>query len=35
MVGFSVADEITKLDALKASGSITEAEYKTLRARLI
>jgi hypothetical protein len=35
VVGFSVADEIEKLDKLKASGSITEAEYKTLRAKLI
>jgi len=35
VVGFSAADEIAKLDALKASGSISEAEYATLRARLI
>ena len=35
VVGFSVADEITKLDALKASGSITDAEYQKLRAKLI
>lgn len=35
VVGFSVADELVKLDALKASGAITEAEYATLRARLI
>ena len=35
MVGFSVADEIKKLDDLKAAGSITEDEYKKLRARLI
>ena len=35
VVGFSVADEITKLDQLKASGSITEDEYKKLRAKLI
>ena len=34
-VGFSAADEIAKLDALKASGSFSEAEYATLRARLI
>ena len=34
-VGFSVADELVKLDKLKADGSITEAEYKTLRAKLI
>jgi hypothetical protein len=35
VVGYSVADEITKLDQLKKSGSITDDEYKTLRARLI
>jgi uncharacterized membrane protein len=35
VVGFSVADEITKLDALKASGSITDGEYQKLRAKLI
>jgi uncharacterized membrane protein len=34
-VGFSAADEIEKLDRLKAAGSISEAEYQTLRARLI
>jgi len=35
VVGFSVADEIGKLDALKASGSISDAEYQKLRARLV
>jgi hypothetical protein len=35
VVGFSVADEITKLDQLKKSGSITDAEYGRLRAKLI
>jgi hypothetical protein len=35
MVGFSAADEIEKLDKLKAAGSISEEEYKTLRARLV
>jgi hypothetical protein len=35
IVGFSVADEITKLDQLKKSGSITDAEYGRLRAKLI
>jgi len=35
VVGFSVADEITKLDALKKSGSITEAEFQNLRAKLV
>jgi competence protein ComGC len=34
-VGFSAADEIKKLDELKAKGSITEAEYAKLRAKLI
>ena len=35
VVGFSVADEITKLDQLKKSGSITDVEYGRLRARLV
>ena len=35
VVGFSAADEIEKLDRLKAAGSITDAEYKSLRAKLI
>jgi hypothetical protein len=35
VVGFSVADELLKLDQLKASGSITEEEYGKLRARLV
>jgi cbb3-type cytochrome oxidase subunit 3 len=35
IVGFSVADEITKLDKLKTSGSITEQEYGRLRAKLV
>ena len=35
VIGFSVADEITKLDQLKRSGSITEAEYGRLRAKLV
>jgi len=34
-IGFSAADEITKLDALKAKGSISDAEYQKLRAKLI
>jgi hypothetical protein len=34
-VGFSVADELVKLDQLKASGSITDEEYRKLRAKLI
>lgn len=35
IVGFSAADEIEKLDKLKAAGSISEQEFKTLRARLV
>ena len=35
VVGFSVADEITKLDQLKKSGSITDDEFNRLRARLV
>ena len=34
-VGFSVADEIQKLDRLKQAGSISEAEFGRLRARLV
>ncbi len=34
-VGFSVADEIEKLDRLKKSQSITSAEFERLRARLV
>ena len=33
VVGFSVADELIKLDKLKADGSISDAEYQKLRAR--
>jgi hypothetical protein len=35
VVGFSIADEITKLDQLKKSGSITDAEFQRLRAKLV
>jgi Phospholipase_D-nuclease N-terminal len=35
VVGFSVADEIEKLDRLKKSQSITSAEFERLRARLV
>ena len=35
VVGFSAADEIAKLDALKASGSITAEEFSRLRAKLV
>ena len=34
-IGFSVADEIEKLDRLKKSGSITDAEFSRLRAKLV
>jgi hypothetical protein len=35
VVGFSVADEIEKLERLKNSGSITNGEFARLRARLV
>jgi hypothetical protein len=35
VVGYSAADEITKLDQLKKSGSITEDEFGRLRTNLI
>ena len=34
-VGFSAADEIEKLDRLKASKSITDQEYARLKERLV
>jgi hypothetical protein len=34
IVGFSVADELAKLDRLKAAGSISDVEYGRLRAKL-
>jgi hypothetical protein len=34
-VGFSVADEIEKLDRLKKSGSISDQEFARLRAKLV
>ncbi|HEY1364025.1 MAG TPA: SHOCT domain-containing protein [Xanthobacteraceae bacterium] len=34
-VGFSVADEIDKLDRLKKSGSITDQEFTRLRTKLV
>jgi hypothetical protein len=34
-VGYSVADEIIKLDKLKSVGSLTEQEYLRLRSRLV
>ena len=35
VVGYSVSDEITKLDQLKKSGSITDDEFRRLRAKLV
>jgi hypothetical protein len=35
VVGFSVADEIKKLDELKKSGSISNEEYTRLRGKLV
>jgi hypothetical protein len=35
VVGFSVADEIEKLNQLKNAGSISEAEFARLRTRLV
>ena len=35
VVGFSVADEIKKLDELKKSGAISDAEFARVRAKLL
>lgn len=35
MVGFSVADELTKLERLKSEKAISDQEYARLRARII
>ena len=35
VVGFSAADEIEKLDQMRKAGSISEAEFTRLRARLV
>ena len=35
VVGFSVADEIEKLDRLKKTGAITDREFALLRAKLV
>ncbi|WP_207790566.1 SHOCT domain-containing protein [Polymorphobacter fuscus] len=35
IVGFSAADELEKLDRLKAAGSISADEHASLRARLV
>ncbi len=34
-IGYSVADELVKLEALKAEGKITAEEYQKLRNRLV
>ncbi|MBS0525953.1 MAG: PLDc_N domain-containing protein [Proteobacteria bacterium] len=34
-IGFSVADELTKLDQLKAKNTISDEEYLRLRGRLV
>ena len=34
-IGFSVADEIDKLDRLRKEGSISDAEFTRLRAQLV
>jgi len=34
-VGFSVADELEKLDRLRATGTVSDQEYGRLRARLV
>ena len=34
-VGYSIADEIEKLDRLKKSGAITDQEFARLRAKLV
>jgi hypothetical protein len=35
VVGYSVADEIEKLDRLKKSGAVTDQEFARLRAKLV
>ena len=35
VVGFSIADEIEKLNRLKQAGSINDAEFTQLRAKLV
>ena len=35
IVGYSAADEINKLDQLKQAGSISDAEFTRMRARLV
>lgn len=35
VVGFSVAEELTKLEDLKSQGKISDEEFKRLRAKLV
>jgi hypothetical protein len=35
VIGFSIADEIGKLDRLKKSGFITDDEFARVRGRLV
>ena len=35
VVGYSVADELSKLETLKKSGSLTDDEFRRLRAKLV
>jgi hypothetical protein len=35
VVGYSAADEMEKLDRLKKAGTITDAEFSRLRAKLM
>jgi hypothetical protein len=35
VVGYSIADEIEKLDRLKKSGAVTDQEFARLRAKLV
>jgi hypothetical protein len=34
-VGFSVADELEKLDRMKSEGRLTDEEYQRLRGQLV
>jgi hypothetical protein len=34
-VGFSVADELEKLDRMKSEGKLSDDEYQRLRGRLV
>jgi hypothetical protein len=35
VVGYSAADELQKLDALRASGKLSDAEYQQLRGQVV